>query len=569
MDGNSTTSPNESSGPGPQSAKLTGTLLTSAVVAALGGLLFGFDTAVISGTLDALKDVFDLNPHSNWLGMSGSFWFGFTVSSALIGTMVGAVLVGKPSDRFGRRAALIVLAVLYLVSALGSALAWDWTSFLIARFIGGLAVGGASVAAPMYIAEISPAKFRGRLVAVAQLNIVTGIVVAFFSNMLIDGMNLGGNDWRWMYGVEAVPAALFFFLLFFTPYSPRWLMSRKRVDEARAVLGKLGTDDGGVEEEIGRIAASLDLEHHSAKEPLFRKVYFRPIMLAMVIAAFNQLSGINAILYYAPTVFGMAGVGKHAALVQAVGMGMTNLVFTIIALLVIDHFGRKKLMIVGAIGYILSLGATTWAFHTYADDFAASAHAATFNQRAKQVAETVETGKELDIIQRETAKNIGDAADADKPDPMEIVVSDVITALQAADRNGAAEAVARAKSLAKEADAAVDKDRVKTGSTVVLVGMLVFIISHAVGQGAVIWVFVSEIFPNRIRARGQALASFTLWLVNALITWIFPVVAAMSPTYIFAFFTGMMTLQLFWVLLVMPETKGVPLEEIQKKLGIE
>jgi SP family xylose:H+ symportor-like MFS transporter len=449
-------------------SKLTGTLARSTVIAALGGLLFGFDTAVISGTTQALQSVFDLN----------GFWLGFTVASALIGTIVGALVIGRPADVYGRRQVLFAIAALYFASAVGSALAWSWSSFLAFRFLGGLGVGAASVVSPMYIAEISPARLRGRLVAVTQFNIVTGILLAYLSNYLVAGLDLGATEWRWMFGIEAFPAAAFFFLLFLTPASPRWLAGQGRVDEARAVLGSMGTDTGGVEDEIQAIQASLDLEHHSLREPFFQAAYRAPILLAIAIAAFNQLSGINALMYYAPTIFRMTGAGQDSALLQSVIVGGTNLIFTIAAMAVIDRFGRRNLMIVGSIGYILSLGSTAWAFYTYGTDFTPA------------------------------------------------------------------------------------------GSLIVLVSLLVFIASHAFGQGAVIWVFLSEIFPNRIRARGQALGSFTHWFMAAVISWTFPMIAQASGAHTFAFYAAMMVLQLIWVLKVMPETKGVPLEDIQKRMGI-
>ncbi|MBN1478720.1 MFS transporter [candidate division KSB1 bacterium] len=445
------------------------TLITSTIVAALGGLLFGFDTAVISGTTQWLEEVFDLS----------KFWLGFTVASALIGTILGSILVGRPADRVGRRNVLFVLAVFYFVSAVGSALAWSWISFLVFRFLGGLAVGGASVVSPMYIAEISPARYRGRLVAVTQFNIVFGILLAFFSNYLITQLNLGTIEWRWMFGVEAVPAAAFFFLLFLNPYSPRWLVTQARLDEARRVLEKCGTDSGSIESEIREIQASLDLEHHSLQEPFYTKKYRKPILLAVAIAMFNQLSGINALMYYAPHIFKMAGAGAESAMLQTVAVGGTNLIFTMAALAIIDFFGRKRLMIVGSIGYILSLGSTAWAFYSFGTEFTSA------------------------------------------------------------------------------------------GSAVVLISLLVFIASHAFGQGAVIWVFISEIFPNRVRARGQALGSFTHWLMAALISWTFPVIADLSGGYTFAFYGICMIGQLLWVVFVMPETKGISLEKIQKKLGIE
>jgi SP family xylose:H+ symportor-like MFS transporter len=445
------------------------TLLKSTIIAALGGFLFGFDTAVVSGTTEWLQKVFDLS----------SFGLGFTVASALIGTILGAILVGKPADLLGRRHTLFVMAIIYFISAVGSALAWDWYSFLFFRFLGGLGVGGSSVVSPMYIAEISPARYRGRLVAVTQLNIVLGILLAFFSNYLIAGIDLGMSEWRWMFGVEAFPAVLFFALLFLTPFSPRWLVAKNRIDEARTVLNLCGTDSGNTEDEIREIQVSLDLEHHSFKESFFQKRYIKPIMLAVAIAMFNQLSGINALMYYAPHIFKMAGSGTASALLQTVAVGGTNLILTMIALAIIDHFGRKKLMLVGSVGYIVSLGTTAWAFYTYGTDFT------------------------------------------------------------------------------------------ETGSLIVLISLLVFIASHAFGQGAVIWVFISEIFPNRVRARGQALGSFTHWIMAALISWTFPMIAEVSGGHTFAFYTICMIGQLFWVIFVMPETKGISLEQIQKRLKIE
>jgi MFS transporter, SP family, xylose:H+ symportor len=450
------------------SIRPTGTLLASTLIAALGGLLFGFDTAVISGTTEALRSVYRLS----------GFGLGFTVASALIGTILGSVAVGRPADARGRRWVLFAIALLYLVSAVGSALAWSWWSFLLFRFVGGLGVGGASVVSPMYIAEISPAPLRGRLVAVTQFNIVLGILLAFFSNYVIAGLGLGATEWRLMFGVEAVPALVFFVLLFSTPASPRWLVAQDRLAEAREVLRHLGTDQGGVEEELRAIQASLDLEHHRLAEPFFRPAYRGPILLAVAIAAFNQLSGINALMYYAPAIFRMAGAGQESALLQTVVVGGTNLLFTVAAMVLIDRFGRRRLMIVGSVGYILSLATTAGAFYLYGTAFTS------------------------------------------------------------------------------------------TGSVVVLASLLVFIASHAFGQGAVIWVFISEIFPNRVRARGQALGSFTHWVMAAVISWTFPMIAETSGGHAFAFYAVMMVLQLVWVLRVMPETKGVPLEDIQKRLGI-
>jgi sugar porter (SP) family MFS transporter len=466
-------------------------LLRSAVVAALGGLLFGFDTAVISGAEKTLERNYQRQYESiaRYFGrpellnsqnekdlpilQRTSFWHGTVVASALIGTVIGSLLFGKPADRYGRRFILKLLGILYFVSAVGSALAWEMFSFSIFRFIGGLAVGGTSVISPMYIAEISPARVRGRLVAITQFNIVLGILLAYLSNWIISMQNLGEWEWRWMFGVEAIPAALFFVLLFFTPRSPRWLVGQGLLEEARAVLSQVGTDTGNVEEELRLIQRSLREDTKSLQEPFFRRKYLKPIMLAVMIAMFNQLSGINALIYYTKRIFEMAGAESTSALAQSVIIGFTNLIFTMAAMLVIDHFGRKKLMLIGSIGYILSLSVVTWGFFS------------------------------------------------------------------------------------------------GTGGKMILIGFIGFIAAHAFGQGAVIWVFISEIFPNALRARGQALGSFTHWIMAALISLTFPMFAEQLGWRIFAIYGLCMVGQLLWVLLVMPETKGIPLEEIQKKLGIE
>lgn len=462
-------------------ARLTAALLASTVIAALGGLLFGFDTAVISGTTEWLKSGFvaefagriqHLVPSVSLAGLS-DFVLGFTVASALIGTVLGSILVGRPADSFGRRGVLFALGLFYFVSAIGCALAWNWGSFVLFRFIGGLAVGGASVVSPMYIAEISPARYRGRLVAITQFNIVLGILLAYLSNYIIGSLHLGDAECRWMFGVMAAPALAFFLLLFFTPQSPRWLIARGRTDEARSVLQRCGTAPEAVDAEVAEIAASLDVAHQQLREPFFCAKYRKPIFLAVAIAAFNQLSGINALIYYTAYIFKMAGAGAQSALLQSVIIGFTNLVFTMAALTVIDHFGRRRLMFIGSIGYIVSLGAAAYAFYT------------------------------------------------------------------------------------------------GTGGALLLVSLLVFIASHAFGQGAVIWVFISEIFPNRVRARGQALGSFTHWIMAAGISWTFPMFAEKSGGHIFAFYALCMVGQLIWVWLAMPETKGISLEQIQKKLGIE
>ena len=444
------------------------TLVLSAFVAALGGLLFGFDTAVISGTTHWLERTFDLT----------NFTLGFTVASAILGTITGAVIVGRPADRFGRRNVLFVLALLYLFSAIGSAMAQHWIPFLIFRFMGGIGVGGSSVVAPMYIAEITPARRRGRMVAMVQVNVVTGMLLAYLSNYLISTMALGDVEWRWMLGVEALPAFLFFILLFLIPLSPRWLVARGRIDEASRVLKKCGTDNMSVEAEIEEIRASLQQIQDRKEDSLFRRKYRIPVMLAVMIAVFNQLSGINAVLYYAPAIFRMAGAAESSAMLQSVAIGATFVVFTVLALSIIDRYGRKSLMIIGSLGYIISLAVTAWAFYTYGTNFD------------------------------------------------------------------------------------------KAGGTVVLISIMVFIASHSFGQGTVIWVFISEVFPNRVRARGQALGSFTHWTMAAIVSWTFPVIADISGGHTFTFFALCMVAQLLWVIFIMPETKGMTLEEIQKKLII-
>lgn len=494
-------------------------LLGSTVIASLGGLLFGFDTAVISGVEKQIEALYQLT----------KFWLGFTVASALIGTVVGSMVAGKPADALGRRSTLLWIAAFYFVSAVGCAFAWDWYSLVGFRFLGGLAVGASSVVCPMYIAEISPARYRGRLVAITQFNIVFGILLAFFSNYLLAQLQLGESEWRWMLGVEAFPAAAFFALLFLTPQSPRWLVARNRSDEAREVLLAVGEDPASVGDQIREIEDSLRDTGETLEERFFSKRYLRPILLAVAIAAFNQLSGINAILYYAPRIFEMAGSEKGAAFLQAVLVGGTNLVFTMLALSVIDHFGRRRLMLVGSIGYILSLSSTATAFYF------------------------LQAPPEREPVRTAVGKPEGTAPPAGVEAPSGL-------------GDGAQAKTGRA-SKAQESEEVV-LHLTKTGQTIVLISLLVFIASHAFGQGAVIWVFISEIFPNRVRARGQALGSFTHWAMCALISWTFPVIAQVSGGHAFAFYAAMMVLQLIWVLTVMPETKGVPLEEIEKKLGI-
>jgi len=445
--------------PGGIMVKLNAVLVKSTVVAAIGGLLFGFDTAVISGTTQALRDLYQLTP-----GL-----LGFTVSSALWGTVVGSILAGVPADRLGRRDSLRLMAVLYIASAVGCAFAWSWNALVFFRFIGGLGIGGSSVIGPMYIAEIAPAKWRGRLVGLFQFNIVFGILLAYLSNYLIGRAGLSGMEWRWKLGIAAIPAVLFLVMLLGIPRSPRWLVKKQRVGEAREVLSLTGAEDP--ERELQDIVVSIDAEHVRS-ESLFSRKYAFPIFLAVSIGVFNQLSGINAILYYLNDIFGYAGYGKVSSDLQAVAIGLTNLLFTVIAMSVIDRLGRKKLLLIGAIGTAFCLAGVAWIFRT---------------QRHQEL----------------------------------------------------------------------------------LLWLLVgFIAFFAISQGAVIWVYLSEVFPNRVRAQGQSLGSFSHWIMNAAISWEFPRMAASSGATPFAFFSAMMVLQFVVVLLVYPETGGFSLEEMQKKLGI-
>jgi MFS transporter, SP family, arabinose:H+ symporter len=433
------------------------------ITAALAGFLFGFDTVVISGAEQAIQTLWGLSPAAH----------GIAMASALYGTVLGSLLGGWPTDRFGRRATLLWIGILYLVSAVWSALATDVTSFVIARFIGGLGVGISTVAAPLYIAEIAPPEKRGRLACMFQFNIVFGIMVAFMSNALLGGV--GEQAWRWMLGVEAFPALLYSALCLAIPESPRWLIAR-RGDRVKGshVLRRISPEASGeaIDRMVEVIAASA-VESEAAGGGRFWTRRLRvPILLAFLVAFFNQLSGINAILYFAPRIFEMTGLGASAALLQSVGIGVTNLIFTFVGLWLIDRLGRRTLLYIGSFGYIISLGLVAWAFFT--QHFA-----------------------------------------------------------------------------------------------IVPVCIFAFIAAHAVGQGAVIWVLISEIFPNRHRAEGQALGSFTHWFFAAALTTFFPkMVTAFEPGYVFSFFCGMMVLQLVWVKLMVPETKGVPLEDIQRKLGM-
>ncbi len=431
------------------------------LTSALAGFLCGFDTVVISGAEQTIQELWNLSPQIH----------GLTISAALWGTVLGAMLGSWPTDKFGRRITLISVGTLYFVSALGSALAPEVVTLMIARFVGGVGVGVATVAAPLYISEISPPKFRGRLAGMFQFNIVFGILIAFLSNALLGG--IGESAWRWMLGVEAIPALIYGLFSFTLPESPRWLIGVKKDREAgRAVLATIEPEASAetIDQKVREIAEASEDKASAGK--FFTSRLRMPILLAFLIAFFNQLSGINAVLYFAPRIFELTGLAEEAALLQSVGIGVTNLVFTFVGLWLIDRLGRRTLLYIGSIGYIASLGLCAWAFAT---------------------------------------ENFG----------------------------------------------------------IVPACIFAFIAAHAVGQGAVIWVFISEIFPNRHRAQGQSLGSSTHWVFAALLTLTFPIaVDAFAPAVIFGFFCFMMVLQLVWVRTMVPETKGRPLEEIEHELGM-
>jgi MFS transporter, SP family, arabinose:H+ symporter len=426
---------------------------------ALAGFLFGFDTVVISGAEQTIQSLWKLSAALH----------GFAMASALYGTIVGSLLGSWPTDRFGRKPTLFAIGILYVISAVGCGYAGNVEWFIGARFIGGLGIGASTVAAPLYISEIAPPAYRGRLAGLFQFNIVFGIIIAFLSNYLLRGV--GDNAWRWMLGIAAVPSVIYSALCLGLPESPRWLLGRKRDREAGLKVLQLITPDiprAQIEAAADEILA-LSRGQVEAGHFWTRRLRI-PILLAFLIAFFNQLSGINAILYFAPRIFELTGLGPKAAMLQSVGIGVTNLLFTFVGLRLIDRLGRRTLLYLGSFGYILSLGLTSWAFFT----------------------------GHLSIVPA---------------------------------------------------------------------CIFAFIAAHAVGQGAVIWVFISEIFPNRHRAQGQALGSFTHWTFAALLTTFFPsLVTAFAPGYVFLFFCGMMMLQLLWVKLMVPETKGVPLEEIEHRL---
>lgn len=447
--------------------KASGYLFKLALIAALAGFIFGFDTVVISGANLPIKELWHTSP-----------WFHgfFIMSMALWGTVVGALLGGWPTQKYGRKKVLIWIGILFTISAFGSALAQDPYTFSFFRFIGGLGIGVSSVAAPTYISEISTPATRGRLVAMYQFNIVFGILIAFLSNYFLQGFG-GENDWRWMLGVLAIPSLIYSVLVVSVPESPRWLVSKKNdIDGAKKVLTKLGV--ANVDAEVSSITTSIQHEAASGHSGgFFSRKYNRILWLAFLVAFFNQWSGINFILYYAPEILERAGLAAKDSLFNSIAIGATNLLFTFVGLFLIDRAGRKILLIIGSIGYILSLAMVAWSFYSGAS------------------------------------------------------------------------------------------------AGLLMVFLLLFIASHAIGQGAVIWVFISEIFPNKVRAMGQSFGASVHWVFAAIITLITPVfldkesgIYKDNPWPIFAFFAFMMALQLIWVLTKVPETKGVSLEDLEKKL---
>ena len=442
--------------------RLNSRLIFWSLTASLAGFLFGFDTVVISGAEKTIQSLWGLGDIQHGLAMSMALW----------GTVIGSLIGGWPTDRFGRPKTLFSIGILYFVSAVWSGLAPGPNSFMIARFLGGIGVGISTVAAPLYITEIAPAHLRGRLAGLFQFNIVFGILIAFVSNFLLAGR--GENAWRWMLGVEAIPALIYSVMCLGLPESPRWLIDRKgNVDAALNIMRRFAPDRSPAELQAEADSIAAVSATPTATGGFWSRQLSRPIQLAFFIAFFNQLSGINAIFYFAPRIFELTGLEAKSALLRSVGTGVTNLVFTFVGLWLIDRLGRRTLLYVGSFGYIASLGLCSWAFHT--ENF-----------------------------------------------------------------------------------------------SIVPACIFGFIAAHAVGQGAVIWVFISEIFPNRHRAQGQSFGCFTHWIFAASLTLMFPkMVTRFEPSYVFGFFCFMMVLQLIWVATMVPETRGRALEEIERELGVQ
>jgi SP family arabinose:H+ symporter-like MFS transporter len=434
-------------------------LLKATVVGALGGLLFGFDTAVIAGTTEQLSSVFHLTP---WT-------LGLTVSIGLAGTILGAMTSGVLGQKIGGREALRIMAILYTISAIGCAFAWNWDALMVSRFIGGIGIGGSSVLGPVYIAELAPPKWRGRMVGF-QINIVVGILLAYLSNYIIVMQHLGATQWRWEFGIAIVPSAIFLILLYGIPRSSRWLVTTNQTDEALDVLRLMGSPDS--EAELKEIMESVHMERGTKPEPLFNGKYNLPIFLAISIGLFNQLSGINALLYYSNSIFASAGFSSNSAALQTVGVGLVNLLATFLGMSLIDKLGRKTLMLIGSVGMVVALSGVAGIFYTNSHQ----------------------------------------------------------------------------------------------GLLVWL--FMLFIIFFAISQGSVIWVYIAEVFPSRVRSKGQSVGSSSHWIMNAIIASIFPIIAAKSHALPFVFFAAMMAVQFFVVLFIYPETKQRSLEQIQANFGI-
>lgn len=520
-----------------------------AITSALAGFLFGFDTVVISGAEKQIQNLWSLSGTMHGLALSAALW----------GTVIGSLIGGFPTSRFGRKKTLVSIGLLYLVSAIGSAMANDVYTFMFARLIGGLGVGISTIAAPLFIAEIAPAKDRGKLTGMFQFNIVFGILVAYFSNYLIGTLAPGNLAWRFMLGVEAVPALIYFALTFALPESPRWLISHaNRVDEGAAIFRKVNPELS--ESEIGYLVSEVQKTVKNKKNRLkfwTKKMSF-PILLAFMIAAFNQLSGINVILYFAPRLLDLAGVSNSLA--ASISLGVTMLIFTFVGLWLIDKLGRRMLMYIGSYGYILSLGVCTIAFLSITEFKVVSSAAALISASGEVIQvennEGYRTQKDEALIYKNysLAKTALERSSAlEGYDGKEIIFQESMT-------SGVVQKIAE--------KAKIDSSNyLGFASWLVLVCIILFMAAHAVGQGTVIWVFISEIFPNEQRATGQALGSFTHWIFAALLTLLFPIVIKkIDAGYIFGFFWLMMVLQLVWVRFMMPETKGKSLEEIEKEL---
>ncbi|MGC6426939.1 MAG: sugar porter family MFS transporter [Akkermansiaceae bacterium] len=517
-----------------------------AITCSLAGFIFGFDLIVISGAEKTIQGLWQLSSHQHGTAISAAFW----------GTVLGALFGGVPTARFGRKKTLIAIGLLYLISALGSAMAQGLPSFVSARFLGGIGVGIATVAAPLFISEISPADRRGRLTGLFQFNIVFGILIAFISNAVI-AATMGDVAWRWMLGIEAIPALIYGILCFSLPESPRWLISRGRVEEGKAILAQINPELSKTE--LEELTEGIE---HSAKVAPSKGSFSwsrlkTPLLIAFLIAFFNQLSGINAIITFAPRIFAMTGLGESAALLQSAGIGVINLTFTLLGLWLIDRWGRRKLLIIGSWGYIVSLALCAWAFLAFAAPFQVGSSAIKVQKLNKQtqrsdiqLTEITQARNELeeaksDLVVLSSPLNYpGSSVEfPEDPSPEEI---DTITAQAIADAG-------------KQSG---------SGGLIVMICIFAFIAAHAIGQGTVIWVMISEVFPPKVRALGTSFGCATHWVCAALLTYFFPLAMEhFSPGTIFGFFCFMMVLQLLWVKFMVPETKGVSLEEMEDALA--